>query len=306
MIGTPTRVLVVDDDPIAVEIILEYLDGMQVEATTAHDGQAGWETLESHPGEFDVILLDRMMPRLNGIQLLQRIRADERFEALPVIMQTSAADQREVLEGIQAGAYYYLTKPFRKEMLRSIVRAAASDFARVKGLREELRKQVGVLNLLRAGRFEFRTLTEAMDLGAFLARAFPDPDRVLVGLSELLVNAVEHGNLELSYDDKGRLEEQGGWRDEIERRLGDPVLGTRIGVAELERRPDGVVVTIRDQGKGFDPEPYLRVDPARLFDTHGRGILIAKTMSFDELEYRDRGREVVAAVKTAPARPPGS
>ncbi len=79
MIGTPIRVLVVDDDPIAVEIILEYLDGMQVEATTAHDGQAGWEALEARPGEFDVVLLDRMMPRLNGIQLLQRIRADVRF-----------------------------------------------------------------------------------------------------------------------------------------------------------------------------------------------------------------------------------
>lgn len=306
MIGTPTRVLVVDDDPIAVEIILEYLDGMQVEATTAHDGQAGWEAVESHPGEFDVVLLDRMMPRLNGIQLLQRIRADERFEALPVIMQTSAADQREVLEGIQAGAYYYLTKPFRKEMLRSIVRAAASDYARVKALRDELRKQVGVLNLLRTGRFEFRTLGEAMDLGAFLARAFPDPDRVLIGLSELLVNAVEHGNLELSYDDKGRLEEQGVWREEIERRLADPSFGARLAVAELERRADSVTVTIRDQGQGFNPEPYLHVDPARLFDTHGRGILIAKTMSFDELEYRDRGREVVAVVKTGPTPPPGS
>ncbi|HPC84105.1 MAG TPA: response regulator [Thermoanaerobaculaceae bacterium] len=306
MIGTPIRVLVVDDDPIAVEIILEYLDGMQVEATTAHDGQAGWEALEARPGEFDVVLLDRMMPRLNGIQLLQRIRADVRFEALPVILQTSASDQREVLEGIQAGAYYYLTKPFRKEMLRSIVRAAASDFARVKALREELRKQVGVLNLLRTGRFEFRTLNEAMDLGAFLARAFPDPDRVLIGLSELLVNAVEHGNLELSYEDKGRLEEQGTWREEIERRLADPTLGARLAEAELERRAESVTVTIRDQGRGFDPEPYLRVDPARLFDTHGRGILIAKTMSFDELQYRDRGREVVAVVKTGPVPPPGS
>lgn len=306
MTETPTRVLVVDDDPIAVEIILEYLDGMPVEATTAHDGQAGWEVLEAHIGEFDVVLLDRVMPRLNGIQLLRRIRADKRFEALPVIMQTSAVDQREVLEGIQAGAYYYLTKPFRKEMLRSIVRAAASDYARVKALRAELHKQFGVLNLLRAGRFEFRTLAEAMDLGAFLARAFPDPDRVVIGLSELLVNAVEHGNLELSYDDKGRLEELGGWREEIERRLADPVLGTRVAVAELERRAGDVAVTIRDQGPGFDPEPYLRVDPARLFDTHGRGILIAKTMSFDRLEYRDRGREVVAVVKTGPACPPAS
>lgn len=297
MLGTPMRVLVVDDDPIAVEIVLEYLEDMHTQTTTVHDGQAGWETLESRPDAFDVVLLDRMMPRMGGIQLLQRIRADKRFDALPVIMQTSASDQREVLEGIQAGAYYYLTKPFRKEMLRSIVRAAVSDYARVKGLREELRKQAGVLGLLRTGRFEFRTLVEAMDLGAFLARAFPDPERVLVGLSELLVNAVEHGNLELGYDDKGALEELGTWRHEIERRLELPEYRDRVAVALIQRGPEGVEVTIRDEGKGFDPEPYLRVDPARLFDTHGRGILIAKTLSFDSLEYRDRGREVVAVVR---------
>lgn len=291
------RVLVVDDDPIAVEIILEYLEGMSTEATIVHDGQAGWDTLESRPEDFDVVLLDRVMPRLGGIQLLQRIRADRRFEALPVIMQTSAADQREVLEGIQAGAYYYLTKPFRKEMLRSIVRAAVADFARVRRLRDELRKHAGVLGLMRAGTFEFRTLGEAMDLGAFLARAFPDPERVVVGLSELLVNAVEHGNLELGYDEKGALEEEGTWRQEIERRLGLPELGGRVAVAQLERGSDEVRVTIRDQGRGFDPEPYLHVDPQRLFDTHGRGILLARVMSFDRLEYRDHGREVVAAVR---------
>jgi anti-sigma regulatory factor (Ser/Thr protein kinase) len=174
-----------------------------------------------------------------------------------------------------------------------------ADHARVRALREELRKQAGVLTLLRSGRFEFRTLAEAMDLGAFLARAFPDPERVLVGLSELLVNAVEHGNLELSYDDKGRLEEEGSWREEIQHRLEDSRFRERLAVAEIVRGHEGVAVTIRDQGQGFDPEPYLRVDPARLFDTHGRGILIAKTMSFDELEYRDHGREVVASVRTA-------
>jgi anti-sigma regulatory factor (Ser/Thr protein kinase) len=214
-----------------------------------------------------------------------------------VIMQTSAADQREVLEGLQAGAYYYLTKPFRKEMLRSIVRAAAGDYARVKALREELRKQAGVLSLLRSGHFVFRTIGEAMDLGAFLARAFPDPDRVLVGLSELLVNAVEHGNLELGYNEKSRLEEQGAWQEEIERRLQSPLYAQRVAEARLLRGPEGVEITIRDQGPGFDPTPYLRVDPARLFDTHGRGILIAKTMSFDTLEFRDTGREVVATVR---------
>ena len=69
-----------------------------------------------------------------------------------------------------------------------------------------------------------------------------------------------------------------------------------VATAVLERSPAGVRVTVRDQGKGFDPAPFLRVEPTRLFDTHGRGILMAKAMSFDELEYRDGGREVVATM----------
>ena len=292
------RVLVVDDDPVASEIILDYLEDLDEaqEVRTAHDGQEGWEILQAAPGAFDVVLLDRHMPRMDGMQLLRLIRGDTRLEALPVIMQTAAADHREVLEGIQAGAYYYLTKPFRKEMLRSIVRAAASDYHRVRRLREELQKQFGVLGLLRVGTFEFRTIAEALDLGAFLAKAFPDPQRAVVGLSELLVNAVEHGNLEITYQEKGALEAAGAWAAEVERRLQLPDLGARVATAVLERSPAGVRVTVHDQGKGFDPAPYLRVEPTRLFDTHGRGILMAKAMSFDELEYRDGGREVVATM----------
>jgi CheY-like chemotaxis protein len=292
------RILVVDDDPFATEIILDYLEGLggSQEVRTGHDGQEGWEILQSDPESFDVVLLDRHMPRMDGMHLLRLIRGDARLEALPVIMQTAAADHREVLEGIQAGAYYYLTKPFRKEMLRSIVRAAVSDYHRVRKLREELRKQFGVLGLMQVGTFVFRTIPEALDLGAFLAKAFPDPQRAVVGLSELLVNAVEHGNLEIGYQEKGALDAAGAWAAEVERRLQSPELGARVATAVLERLGGSVKVTVRDQGRGFDPVPFLRVEPSRLFDTHGRGILMAKAMSFDELEYRDGGREVVAVM----------
>jgi hypothetical protein len=135
-----------------------------------------------------------------------------------------------------------------------------------------------------------------MGLGALLAKACPDPDRVVMGLSELLVNAIEHGNLEIGYEEKSRLLESQGWQAEVDRRLSLPEYTGRIAVVELERSSDAVVFKIHDQGRGFEPGPYLEIDPARVFDAHGRGIAMAKLLSFDELRYKNGGRCAVATV----------
>jgi phosphoserine phosphatase RsbU/P len=66
---------------------------------------------------------------------------------------------------------------------------------------------------------------------------------------------------------------------------------------EVERTASEVRFTIRDEGPGFEWQKYLDVDPRRAFDNHGRGIAIARGMSFDRLEYRGRGNEVVAVVR---------
>jgi anti-sigma regulatory factor (Ser/Thr protein kinase) len=121
----------------------------------------------------------------------------------------------------------------------------------------------------------------------------------VVGLSELLINAVEHGNLEIGYKEKSELMRAGEWSEEIRRRLANERFATRVAVACFERDNDRVRITISDQGPGFDPSPYLLIDPGRVFDSHGRGIAIANLISFDNLQYRSGGREVVAAVASA-------
>jgi hypothetical protein len=65
----------------------------------------------------------------------------------------------------------------------------------------------------------------------------------------------------------------------------------------MERSADEVRFTIRDEGKGFDWKKYLEVQPQRAFDNHGRGIAIARAMSFCSVEYRGSGNEVVAVVR---------
>jgi sigma-B regulation protein RsbU (phosphoserine phosphatase) len=148
--------------------------------------------------------------------------------------------------------------------------------------------------------FELHTIPEGVSLATALARAFPDPDRAVIGLTELLVNAVEHGNLGITYEEKATLLEDGELAREIERRASRPDLGARRVKVTLKRTADRIITTIEDEGSGFDWRAYVDYDPARLLDPSGRGIAIARATIFDNLVYNDRGNVVIAEVHTGP------
>lgn len=295
MESTPT-VLVVDDEPFNVEILLEYLEYTGYNFETAEDGQEAWEKLEAEPEKFDVVILDRMMPRMNGIEVLGRIKEHPILQSVPVILQTALAAENEILEGMQAGAYYYLTKPFNEAMLLSVLSTAIEDRKRYRRAIEGSDLVVRSFGLMREGRFSFKTLRSARDLANFLANACPDPRRVIIGLSELLVNAVEHGNLKITYEEKSKLREENRWEDEIAARLADPEHADKEVLVRYTRDENMIRVNIIDQGDGFEWEKFLEIDPSRAFDTHGRGIAMSRLISFDKVEFRGTGNEVEVTI----------
>jgi len=298
MSHTP-RLLIVDDEPLNVEILLEYLEDGGYELDTAEDGQEAWEKLAAAPDHYDVVILDRMMPRMNGMEVLSRMKAHPVMQCIPVILQTALAAHDEILEGIQAGAWYYLTKPFDEALLRSVLGTAIEDRMRYRRMQEESSMASRTFGLLREARFRFRTLESARDLATMLANACPKPGKAVIGLSELLINAVEHGNLGITYDEKSVLREESRWEEEVTSRLQDPVLGAREVEVCYVRGDTTIEITITDEGEGFDWQVYLDMDPARAFDTHGRGIAMSRMIAFDRLEYRGCGNEVVAIIELA-------
>jgi len=153
------------------------------------------------------------------------------------------------------------------------------------------------MQLLRQGRFDLQTLSEAKNLAELLAYAFPDPACAQLGLTELLVNGVEHGNLELSYDEKSRFLEQGKLDGELARRLALPEYAHRRVRVAMERTGTELRLTIVDEGKGFDWRPYLDLEGERSDKSHGRGIAMSKAIGFDRLEYRGCDNEVVASTR---------
>jgi len=291
-----TSVLIVDDDPLLRELIKEYVIYMDYDVVEAVDGVEAWSILEEDKHRFDAIVLDRKMPNMNGLELLKKIKAHPDFSMIPVIMQTGSGNDNEILEGLQAGCYYYLTKPFKRAMFESIVKTAVSDYLSYRQLQDELQKQSESLALLDAGSFSFRDLNESLVLTKLLAAACPEPDKVATGLSELLINAVEHGNLEISYAEKSRLLAEQKWEHEVECRLNQTKYADRIVSVQFERDENEISIVIKDQGEGFEWQQYLEMSPERSGDSHGRGIAMAKLISFNHIEYLGKGNEVKVTI----------
>lgn len=290
------KVLIVDDEPFNLEIISEYLSETGYELVLHESGDAAWEALIDPDSNFDLILLDRMMPGLDGISLLKRIKADARLAALPVVMQTAASSPEQLSEGLQAGAYYYLTKPFERDALLSIARAALSDAATKTSLRLRLKEHGDALQLMQQAKFELSTVEEAGRLAAFLALASPRPECAILGLSELLVNGVEHGNLGITYAEKSELRRNDSWQAEVQRRSALAENRDKRVHVDVCRTPQQMTIRISDDGQGFDWQQYLDFDPGRAFDPNGRGIALARLTSFNSLNYEGCGNVVVATI----------
>jgi DNA-binding response OmpR family regulator len=132
-----TTVLVIDDEaPIRLlcRVNLEA-EGMRV--LEASDGPSG---LDSARGDVpDVILLDVMMPGLNGWQVAEELLEDERTQGIPIVFLTARAELRDRARGLDAGGLDYVTKPFNPIELASLVRDVLDRVAR--GERDELRRE---------------------------------------------------------------------------------------------------------------------------------------------------------------------
>jgi CheY-like chemotaxis protein len=295
-------VLAVDDDAVNRHIIGEILRRDQMDVSFADSAEQAIRLLDSPQSHYDIVVLDRMMSGIDGIEVLKRMKSAPRLADTPVVMQTAAGAPDQVSEGLSAGAHYYLTKPYAPDALRTIVRAALSDARSRNELQIRAESTVGALALLQGGWFECRTLEEAQGLAGLLAQLGAEPRVAVVGLWELLANAIEHGNLGIDCSQKSELIRQERWLTEIRHRLQLPEFRDKKVRVEVERRGDEIEFCVRDQGPGFDYAQYLELDPNRAFEPNGRGIALARLMSFRTLGYEAAGTIARATLKAAVRR----
>ena len=131
----PPLILAVDDTPQNLDLLRRRLSSQGYEVTTAEDGEAALErTAELLP---DLILLDVMMPKLDGIETVRRLKANPAHQHIPVILVTAKSDPMDVIEGLDAGGDDYLTKPIDHAALLARVRS----MLRMKALHDKVHEQ---------------------------------------------------------------------------------------------------------------------------------------------------------------------
>ena len=303
MPSNQTRLLLVDDTPAALKLLGMMVASMGWEFETAVDGEDALNKIKAQaPGYYSVVVSDWLMPNLDGIGLLQALKRDAERRHIPVILQTALADKESVQQGLKEGAFYYLAKPLDMELVQSVIRSALRDFKSHQTLRSEITKITESFGTAKQATFEYKTLEEARGLSSLLASLCAEPDEVVVGLFELLVNAVEHGNLAITYDEKTKLINEGRFLEEVQQRLADQTYCDKFVTLNLAVHPEDIEVTIQDMGTGFDFEQYLTFSLERMLDNHGRGIMMANQSGFKKLEYSDGGRQVTCCIDRATVR----
>src|SRR6266404_4512394 len=137
--NNPPRILVVDDNATNRDILTTRLKAHGYETLQAADGEEALASVKQHRP--DLILLDVMMPNLDGIETCRRLKGDDTFPFLPIILVTARADSKDIVAGLEAGADEYLTKPVDQAALVARVRS----MLRIKALHDTAQEQAARL-----------------------------------------------------------------------------------------------------------------------------------------------------------------
>ncbi|MEN1759363.1 response regulator [Anoxynatronum sibiricum] len=111
------KILSVDDSAIVRKIIRGAVEVLGYDLLEASDGLEGMEVLEGNVEEIGLILLDWNMPGMNGLELLEKIKANKLYSYIPVMMVTTESEKENIVKAIKAGAVHYVVKPFTMEEL---------------------------------------------------------------------------------------------------------------------------------------------------------------------------------------------
>jgi DNA-binding response OmpR family regulator len=117
------KILIVDDEPNLVKMCEARLKASGYEVLTAFDGQQGLDKVKEEKP--DLIILDHMMPNLDGFEVCRILKASDEYKDIPIVMLTASGQASEIETGLKKGVAAYITKPFKSEVLLSIVKGLA-------------------------------------------------------------------------------------------------------------------------------------------------------------------------------------
>ncbi|MBZ0273211.1 response regulator [bacterium] len=281
------KVLVVDDDAMIRRLVARTLMPGARQVIEAGDGEEGLACFrEARP---DAVLSDIVMPRTDGLAFLRQIRQID--PGVPAVVMTGESTEERAITAARLGVVDYLLKPFEMSELTCVM----ERLERLAWLRAH--PTAGDLaELAVTDRIELRLDNDLPAAHKVLDRLFAlvgvDDGDLMVGVLEVVLNAIEHGNLELGHEYKSRLESVHDYNTFLVKRA--RMTPYRDRRARISMSIDGDVweCVVEDEGSGFDWRARLASERDANFTLHhGRGVLLAHAL-FDEFEYNDKGNRV--------------
>lgn len=288
------RVLLVEDDRASLLSIEAQFSDLGYAVETAGNGAEAYAMLKEDAERADIVVTDRMMPVLDGLALTRRLKREPATMNIPVVMLTGATTEDEISAGIEAGAFYYLTKPPVPGLVASVLASAMQEVKRQSEVRSQVGAHQAAFQNMQIARFTLSRPHEVEPVVSMLASMHSDPQKAIQGIFELIQNGVEHGIYRLGLSDKIELVKKGQLQGELARRARDPVYAHGRVEATGVRRDDGIVFTVKDNGPGFNWRPFMRSDPTRSNAVCGRGITRAANFAFARVNYNEAGNVVAA------------
>ena len=293
-----TRILIVDDDRTQAEEFAALLRSAGCDVSLAGNGREATDLLRLELP--DVVLTDLDMPVMDGLELVRTIRRE--YPALPVILMTATGTEAVAAKALHHGAASYVRK-------RSLAKEVVRTVGIVLAVARALPKQERAVECLTDGTLGFvldndpnqvAPVLGLLEQVASLLHPGDPIDRIRIGiaLNEALLNAMQHGNLELSSDlrqDDERIFRELG----EQRRMQSPYRHRRVRVRATLSCGEAIYI-VEDDGPGFDPGTVPDpTDPANLERIGGRGLMLIRTF-MDEVEHNERGNQIILRKRYSP------
>jgi DNA-binding response OmpR family regulator len=283
------KVLVVEDDYSSRELLRICVEKEGYQCQTANDGLDGFNLFKKYCP--DLIISDVRMPNMDGIELLESIRKISKD--VIIVFITGHGNEELALQALQLGANNYIKKPIDITEIKTLTNRYY-DVIRSKAI------QSNIVDLIKHREMEIE-ITSDMNLVQSLANYlskktgnfFDSKERMRIelGINELLINAIEHGNWNISYEEKNEALLKNRIADLYKTRQEHPNNIDKKVVVKYKQSEKYCEWIITDDGIGFDwkivPDP-IKTDLTRI---NGRGILLSR-LQFDEMEYIGNGNSV--------------
>jgi DNA-binding response OmpR family regulator len=283
------KILIVDDEPSIRELLSDLMHKHNLQALTAQNGIEAINLFRlSHP---DLVITDIKMPKMDGISLLKQLKSIDNNTLIVLI--SGFGNEDILLQALRAGAVNFIRKPFRIEEIIDTVNNILAHKSQIDGCSLPFHSVI-------EEKKDYVIITEKAHLGYLINQItvnfkniFSDEEiiNLRLGIEEMISNAIEHGNLAIGFTKKSEALKKGNFGNLIKQKLRNTENSQKRIYISSHLTQNEFIITIKDQGRGFDWKDLPSLSSRSLHSYNGRGILLTKIF-FDEVIYNDIGNQV--------------